>query len=371
MDPLIADIQREVVFPGRRTGITWFHPKVGFLPGEPRVAVMLCQQITGSDIFHVAHESVSTDGGRTWSPPRPIEALGRRPLGGGVEEGVCDLVPAYHAPSGKLLALGHTVKYRDGALHAAGDDRWTVWSVRDEAGEWTPWRVLAVHDPRMDSVCTAGCAQRLTLEDGSLLLPASWGPRGRKDRAVGTLVCSFDGDELGLVEAGPELRLPVDRGLLEPTVARHGGRFFLSIRAEDGHGYVTSSEDGLRWHEKKPWAWEDGERLTMSTTQQRWLVHSEALFLVYTRRTEENVHVFRWRAPLFLARVDTDRLCLLRESEGVVFPNRDDARLGNFMPVSYSRDEAWVTVGECLPETWTGDTLLGRIGWARPNAVLS
>ncbi|MDP6778781.1 MAG: hypothetical protein QGI83_18645 [Candidatus Latescibacteria bacterium] len=56
---LIVDIDREVVFNGRRGDVTWFHPKVGMMPpereGDSPVAVMCCQSITGSDVFGQIH----------------------------------------------------------------------------------------------------------------------------------------------------------------------------------------------------------------------------------------------------------------------------------------------------------------------------
>jgi len=114
----------------------------------------------------------------------------------------------------------------------------------------------------------------------------------------------------------------------------------------------------------------------MSTTQQRWLPHSDALYLVYTRKANENVNVFRWRAPLYLARVDTGRLCLIRSTERIVLPLIGDgvddarhvARMGNFHTVAATTGESWVTVGECLPDDgWRGDVLMARIHWSRPN----
>jgi len=114
----------------------------------------------------------------------------------------------------------------------------------------------------------------------------------------------------------------------------------------------------------------------MSTTQQRWLPHSDALFLVYTRKAENNVNVMRWRAPLYVARVDPRTLRLIRDSEKVVLPLIGDgvndpdhvARMGNFHVTNASPDESWVTVGETLPhDGWKGDTLLARIRWSVPN----
>ena len=124
----------------------------------------------------------------------------------------------------------------------------------------------------------------------------------------------------------------------------------------------------------------DGELLEMSTTQQRWLAHSVALYLVYTRKAAHNANVMRWRARLYLAEVDPERLCLIRETEQEVFPLIGDgidgpdhvARMGNFMPVNATVEESWVTVGETLPsDGWKGDTLLSRIRWTRPNYELA
>jgi hypothetical protein len=141
---------------------------------------------------------------------------------------------------------------------------------------------------------------------------------------------------------------------------------------------VTVSDDGLQWQPAQPWAWDDGEPLAMSTTQQRWLVHSEALYLVYTRKAADNVNVVRWRAPLFMARLDREKLRLVRASEHVVFPLIGDgvgdprhvALMGNFHTVAAGPHESWVTVGENRPnDGWAGDTLLARVQWNRPNRL--
>ena len=169
------------------------------------------------------------------------------------------------------------------------------------------------------------------------------------------------------------------RGLLEPSVTEFRGRFFLTLRAEDNRGYVCASDDGLKWTPKQAWMWDDGEPLTLSTTQQHWLAHSDALWLVYTRKDPANVNVLRWRSPLFMAQVDTTTLRLLRESERVVLPLVGDgvkdpdrvAIMGNFHTTNVSPDESWVTVGEWQPKNGIkGDMLVARIRWSRPNALV-
>jgi hypothetical protein len=232
-------------------------------------------------------------------------------------------------------------------------------------------------DPEATAIYTCGCGQRITLEDGDVLVPISFGPKGRVARSVCTLRCAFDGEILEVRQAGNKLENPVKRGLLEPSITISKDRFFMTIRAEDGHGYVSTSRDGLIWEAQKPWCWDDGAALTMSTTQQHWLPHRDGLFLVYTRRAEENVNVFRWRAPLYMAKVDRAKLCLIRSSERVVLPLVGDgigdpdhvARMGNFHTTAATPFESWVTVGECLPlDGWRGNALLARIRWTRENS---
>ena len=106
------------------------------------------------------------------------------------------------------------------------------------------------------------------MPDGDILVPLSFGPLGREDRAVGTVRCAFDGTELRIGKSGNPMRHAVKRGLLELSLAFHRGRYLMTIRAEDGRGYVSVSRDGLSWEEMMPWRWESGEPLDLSTTQQ-------------------------------------------------------------------------------------------------------
>jgi hypothetical protein len=103
------------------------------------------------------------------------------------------------------------------------------------------------------------------------------------------------------------------------------------------------------------------------------------LFLVYTRKGASNDHVFRHRAPLFIAQVDPERLCVLRHTERVLVPEHG-ARLGNFGVTEISAHETWVTVAEWM-QTWgpnvvipPGDprgadnrVFVARLLWSRPN----
>jgi len=378
--PLIERITRTIVWEGRRADVsTWFHPRACMIPKPDGVeTLMTLQLISGSDVFGPVHWSTSSDLGHTWTNPQPIAGLGRHSIGEDQQEGVCDVVPDYHPQTGTVLAMGHNVYYRRGVLARPQGSRYPVYIVRDGEGRWSRPQKLVWDDPRATVIYTSGCSQRIILPDGELLVPLSFGPKGRADRGVASARCTFDGRTLSIVRVGGELRNSAGRGLLEPSLAVVDRRYYMTMRAEDGRGYVTSSDDGLAWDPPQAWAWQDGTPLAMSTTQQHWLVHSDGLFLVYTRKAEENVNVFRWRAPLYVAAVDREGLRLVRESEQVVMPvigyGVDDpnhvARMGNFHTTAASPDVSWVTVGETLPhDGWHGNLLLARIHWSRPNRL--
>ena len=182
---------------------------------------------------------------------------------------------------------------------------------------------------------------------------------------------TFDGETLRFLERGSAHTVPIGRGMHEPSLALHRGRYYLTIR-NDERGYVACSDDGLYYSEPQPWTFDDGQDLGNYNTQQHWVTHRDGLFLVYTRRGAQNDHVFRHRAPLFIAQVDPERLAVVRETERVLVPERG-ARLGNFGVVAVTPEETWVTVCEWMQparcERYGSDNTLwvARIRWGSPN----
>ncbi len=380
--PLIASISKQTLWRNRDgQGRTWFHPRACMLPdasGQP-IALMCLQEIGGSDYFGPVHWSQSTDLGRTWTEPQPIPALGRDPVAGrndGLMAGVCDVTPQYHPVSGKVIALGHVVFYK-GDYFARKEQlsRYPVYATRSADGTWSGRKILAWDDPRGKHIYTNNCGQRVVLPNGDVQMSFTFGPQAT-NRMVAGVRAIFDGERLSVREVGPPLHHPHGRGLLEPSVTRFDDAFWMTMRAEDGRGYVSVSRDGLRWEEKRAWSWEDGTPLGMSTTQQHWLTHSDGLFLVYTRKDESNRNVLRWRSPLWVAQVDPQQRCLLKDTEQVVLPLVGDgvddpdtvALMGNFNVTNASPTESWVTVGEWMPRSgYRGDVLLAKIRWSKPN----
>ena len=179
--------------------------------------------------------------------------------------------------------------------------------------------------------------------------------KGEKCSTSTVMRCRFDGETLSYVEHGSEMTISVPRGFGEPSLAHFKGRFYLTLR-NDKAGYVTSGTDGLHFDTPRKWTFDDGKELGSYNTQQHWVIHGDGLLLVYTRRGARNDHVFRHRAPLFIAQVDPDRLCVLRNTERVLVPERG-ARLGNFGVTKVSDKETWVTVVEWM-QRWGPDYVI-------------
>jgi hypothetical protein len=357
-DPL-CKIEQTVARQGFDGKTCWVHARAGVIP--PRVggndsdaplAVMTLQKLdlAGSDLFYALNTMRSNDLGKTWRDPVEHETFARRPFSWqgheGLEITVCDYWPKWHAASGKLLGIGHTAIYEKGHVMKVRP-RGTAYAVFDPAANaWSPWRTIAMPDEPKFENAGAGCVQRVDLGDGTVLLPIYFKAPDSPRYSVTVLRCAFDGTELRYLDQGNEITVPVGRGLYEPSLARWGGRFFLTLR-NDESGYVSVSDDGRAFSEPVAWKFDDGSDLGNYNTQQHWVTHHEALFLVYTRRGANNDHVFRHRAPLFIARVDPETLRVVRASEQVLVPEKG-ARLGNFGVTEVNENETWVTVTEWM-----------------------
>ena len=342
-------LQLDTITRGYDGTTCWVHPRAGIIPGPTPSVVLTLQKLllSGSDIFYGLNDIRSDDLGRTWSTITPHEAtLGRRTEPNDVIVAASDFTPKWHAHSGKLLGIGHTVRYLDNKVIPIRR-RETMWSVYDaDQRTWSNWQTLKMPDDPKFYNCGAGCVQRVDLDNGEILLPVYFKGEGEKFNRTTVLRCSFDGNELRYLGQGNELTLESGRGVYEPSLTRFQGRFYLTLR-NDTDGYVAVSDDGLNFGPIQPWRYTDGSPLGTYNTQQHWITRPDALYLVYTRSGAHNDHVVRHRAPLFMARVDPDSLAVIRETETVVVPERG-ARLGNFGITEVSENETWITVAEWM-----------------------
>jgi hypothetical protein len=376
---LVAGVDLTTLKQGRTGGEpTWFHPRACLIPtAGPQAVFMTLQTIAGSDYYGPVHSMTSLDAGKTWTVPELAPPLGRIKQADSSEEGVCDVVPEWHTATQSVLAVGHNVYYKGPRFHTDQPSRGPIYAVWKN-GQWGPRQRLLWNNPLGRYIYTNGCGQRVTLPNGNILLALSFTSSKATPRAVASALCSFDGITLAIKQTGPMLEHSHGRGLLEPSLVRYRDRFLMTIRAEDQRGYVTTSDDGLHWQLKQPWTWDNGEPLTMSTTQQHWLPHGEALYLVYNRRHDSNLKVFRWRSPLFMAQVDLATLRLRRDTERIVIPLKGDGLKqpddvpngGNFHTNYLNEHESWITDGQVLPKRgFQGDLLLARVRWSQPNRL--
>lgn len=342
-------IQLDTIHSGFDKKTCWVHPRAGTIPGETPSVVLTMQKLllSGSDIFYALNEMRTDDLGKTWSGPVEHETLGRRPIEGGGSVVACDFTPMWHAASGKLLGTGHTAVYNAENHLADGRARSTAYAVYDaDARTWSPWREMEMPDDPIFFNSGAGSTQRVDLPNGDILLPVYCKAAGEKANATTVVRARFDGQTLSYVEHGNLLTHDVERGFAEPSLATFGGRYFLTLR-NDVAGHITRGTDGLHFDPPIKWTFDDGAELGSYNTQQHWVTSEKGLFLVYTRRGANNDHVFRHRAPLFIAQVDPEKLCVIRNTERILVPERG-ARLGNFAVTKVSEEETWVTVAEWM-----------------------
>lgn len=349
----------------------WFHPRAAVNPGDDgRVVMTLQKHLHKSDFYSGIYVMQSRDSGKTWTDPVLPKPLDWVKESDDVVVAVCDVTPGWHAPSGKLLALGAKVRYRDGEqLYDTPQSRagaYAVYNPKDDT--WSPWKFIDVPDPGgAFALVTVGCSQWCVEDDGSVLVPIYFQEQGATVHHVTVLRCGFDGETLSYKEHGTVLTLDVERGLVEPSLIRVGGTYYLTLR-NDERAYVTRGTDGIHFDPIIPWTFDDGGELGSYNTQQHWATHGDKLYLVYTRRGAENDHIMRNRAPLFMAEVNRENLRVIRETEKVIVPERG-ATLGNFGVNAINPNETWVTVSEGV---WnddarsrgaTGATFVARILW--------
>lgn len=351
----------------------WFHPRVAAVPGmgeksAPRIVMSMQKELILSDFYSGLYVLSTNDRGASWTEPDERAELAWRKLDGGITLSVADPTPGWHVPTGKLLIFGCTVHYQNGH-QISPQPGVTSYTIHDPiAGTWSPWQEIRMPD-REDFFCSrSACSQWLTEPDGTLLIPIYFS-RESAVASVAVMRCSFDGKMVRYLELGNEMKLNVPQSLCEPSITFFQGRYYLTIRNEE-KGYVTVSDDGLHFASIKPWTFDDGGDLGSYNTQQHWVTHSDALFLSYTRRGADNDHIPRHRAPLFIAQVDAETLCVIRRTERLLIPE-NNAMLGNFGAAAIDEKESWVTVGEYVltqPKR-EASVFAARIIWSKPNCL--
>lgn len=357
----------------------WFHPRVSPLPGlgeDGRAAAIMTFQkhLVVSDYYSGLSYQTTTDGGDTWSETVTPAELDWVVGGEGVTVAPADMTPGWHAKSGTVLNVGAEVRYSAEGAQLSDIKRahQTTYSVyTPETKTWSKLRRVEMPPDEKFNIARSACAQWVALENGNVLLPFYIAPKDDVPHSVTVAEFSFDGKDLQYLRHGNEMHLDLVRGLVEPSLIKFQDAFYLTLRNDEG-GYVATSKDGLNFEPIKPWTFDDGEALGSYNTQQHWAVApAGGLFLVYTRRGANNDHVFRNRAPLFMAQINPDTLQVIRSTEKILIPERS-ADLGNFGVSTVGPEESWVTVSEGIFDEAarkggaTGATFLARVKWGKP-----
>ncbi|MFT5466087.1 MAG: hypothetical protein ACI8UO_001185 [Verrucomicrobiales bacterium] len=356
VDIVPFEIDRSVVLkrePGVTDGSYWIHPRASMIPAEalagqtsPAAMMVLFKFLGRSDFYSGVYTMRSDDLGQSWSDPKSQKELDWV-SDGEVNIAVADVVPGWHAPTKKLIAIGAQVRYSSNGKQLEDQPRahQTSYAVFDpEKAVWSKWRRFEMPKGEQFNFARCACAQWLVEDDGSLLLPCYIGPKVGVPFSSTVVRAKFDGEELTYVEHGDVLKLDVKRGLYEPSLVRFNGRYYITMR-NDLHPYVSVSDDGLHFEPYKMWTFDDGEEVHSYNTQQHWVVLGDGLFLVYTRSDANNDHVVRHRAPLFMAQVDPVSLQVIRATEKILVPERG-ATLGNSGVTVVDANESWITVAE-------------------------
>ena len=380
---LISEIQTHILLPGESHAGLWLGPGLFCTPSEqPKNFHIFFTETdrTGGDAATKKHyftaksfpdeKELVDDWWKEWKEqPYPEELRAR------IDEAGYEWTPTfnwkYHRRSGNWLGIGHLLRHKNKRLDNHVEHLAITYSVFNAAAKsFSAWKSFRIKIDGVEKPCVA-YGQRVDLENGDILLPFSAIKEftgGNSLRWCGAAFCTFDGTDLKVRKISELFTNPVPRGFGEPSMTFYKDRYFMTLRAQDGFGYVVTSRDGLDWSEPRPWSWDDGTPIPMNQTMTKFLTHSEGLYLVYTRITEDNENVFRNRAPLFMAQLDVDKTCLIRDSEHIIFQNKG-LPIGNFNIHAVSPLESWVTVPEWdrSGRDISCDVLLGRIMWSKKN----
>ena len=352
-DPFVPQEYRVVVDSILDNGgrdFAWSQTRAVSLPSgqagsAPTVLLTTQKHLSVSDHYSGLFTLSTSDLGRTWSQAEERPELGWTRDDDGVHVAVCDVTPGWHAPTGKVLAIGAQVRYdREG--HEIEDRpvrsrHRTRYTTRNEGVVGVANGSAAQR--RQIQFCPLCLPQWLVDSDGTLLVPFYFGPNARSPWRVTVVRLAFDGDALAYREQGDEMSQPEGRGLAEPSIGYCQGKYFLTIR-HDLRAYVTVGTDGLHFAPIVSWRFDDNADLGSYNTQQHWLVHGDGLFLIYTRRAQQRPNLSEL-VPLFM-RASRRRAAACHPRHGAGAHSGARMCLGNFGAATINAEQAWVTASD-------------------------
>ena len=351
-------IEFNVPFSGFDYKKCWVAPVVSGIGSSSTMVLSMGRlDLDGVDVFEGSYLSYSKDRGASWTTPARPEVFSiRNNCYGGKSS--CEIFTKYHKKSKLLLGFGHLVNYTAYNNVDHVHPRPITFSVFDECSStWTKPVMIDIPD-QINKGLAQFAFQSVELDDGDILMPVAATSLPESIFSIYTVRLRIEENNVRIIEYGQPIEISQPRGLYEPSLIRFQNKYFMTMR-NDITGYVACSEHGLDFNRLKPWCFDNGELVGNYNTQQRWVRNGDnELYLIYTRRNANNDNVFRHRGPVMIAQVDPERLCILRDTEQVLIPNRG-ARMGNFMATEISPGLSIFSVAEWMQNDDVGISRAG------------
>ena len=347
-----VNVERQKLFPGF-DGVSCKDAPNIITDGETVYIGWGVSALAVSDMAYDGQYIVSYDGGRTFSTPTNNSAISRQE--GDVIYSIMLTAECYSKKYDVFFALGLEVKSYVNAVAPELESK-LVYQLRDKNTLEPVGEPIYLPFP-FESPYPVQHGQPIEYENGDFLISFDYNVNG-KARVV-TVRYSFDGENFAVAEAGtPLINDGLYRGYCEPSVAKYGDKYYMTIRSNE-NAYLAWSDDGLIFSEPVLWKFDDGSIIGSCNTQQAWICHENALFLVYTRNGANNDHVMRNRAPLFMAKFDEDKKCLIKATEIVLVPDRGASLASMIGSCRISANESYI----CVAENMQADAFYGQTNW--------
>ena len=310
--------------------------------------------LSGSDVFNDLYVVKSIDGGKTFGEPEKLRRIETKK--DGIRRIFAPATEYYSKHRKKWITFGMTISYADDK-HPVTENGISTgkagYILHDEDGHYVG-EVKAMELPfKCISACPHG--QVIEYENGEFLISFYLVPAGETKAKVLTVRYKYENENLIMVKVGELLDCPESkRGFCEPSVAKLYDKYYVTLRTDE-KGMFAVSDDGYKFSEPIAWRWDDGSEIGNYNTMQRWIRYKDALYLAYTRKGAHNDHVFRHRAPMFMARFDEEKMCIVKDTEVILVPELG-ARLGNFTVTDISENEFRLITAEWM------QSLKGKLG---------
>lgn len=342
---------RESLFPGFDGVLCKVNPKIAFDGKNTALLHYSMLNLSGSDVFKENYIAKSTDGGKTFGNALKLAEV-ERITADGSKEVFFPVTIHYNKQYNKWFATGILMYYKNDFEHlrhnGIGITKPVLVMPNPDTLSWIG-EPIPIPLP-FDCIGAVPHAQPIIFDNSEMLFGFYLHAETETVSSVITVRYRFDGEKLNLIKSGSLLRGDgYSRGFIEPSLAKLKDKYYITLRTDEV-GLFATSDDGYAFSNVMPWRFDDGSLIGNYNTMQRFIRHKDALYLTYTRKGAHNDHIFRHRAPLFMARFDEEKNCLIKDSEVILVPELG-ARLGNFNVTDVSENEFWLLTAEWMQTT--------------------